>query len=119
VFDSARTPGPYSFRYWVDEVTPPRLRLLARRVPAGGTAVVSATDTGAGVDPQSVRAVVDGTVRVASVSGGRVRVPLADLGRGRHVLEVRVSDYQEAKNSENVPLVMPNTAVLKTTVVVR
>jgi hypothetical protein len=31
----------------------------------------------------------------------------------------RASDYQEAKNMENVPPILPNTATLRVTVVVR
>src|SRR5581483_10039247 len=51
VFDSpgARS-GTFTFRYWVNDVTPPRLRLRSTR----GSIMVSATDTGAGVDPASI-----------------------------------------------------------------
>ena len=44
------------------------------------------------------------------------RVPLA---KGRHKLVVVASDYQETKNMENVPPILPNTATLRTTLVVR
>jgi hypothetical protein len=33
----------------------------------------------------------------------------ANLSPGRHRLSLRVSDYQEEKNSESVPGVLPNT----------
>ena len=48
-------------------------------------------------------------------SHGRVRIPLAGIGSGRHSLTVTVSDFQETKNMENVPLVLPNTRVFATT----
>jgi hypothetical protein len=38
--------------------------------------------------------------------------------KGRHKVVVTASDYQEAKNMENVPPILPNTATLRTTVVV-
>ena len=39
--------------------------------------------------------------------------------RGRHQIVLSVSDYQEAKNMEDVPPILPNTARLATTVTVR
>jgi len=39
--------------------------------------------------------------------------------KGRHSLVVTASDYQEAKNMENVARILPNTRTLVTSVVVR
>ena len=45
-------------------------------------------------------------------------MPVASLGTGRHRLVVGVSDYQEAKNMEDVARILPNTRVLRTSFVV-
>jgi subtilisin family serine protease len=119
VFDTKATAGPFRFRFWIDDTSPPKLRLLATRLRVGSTLLVSATDAGAGVDPQSIRATVDGVSRQIRFSRGRVRVSLDGVGKGRHSLEVRVADFQELKNNENVPLVLPNTRILKARFVVR
>ena len=39
--------------------------------------------------------------------------------RGRHTLVLSVADYQETKNMEDVPPILPNTATLHATVTVR
>jgi hypothetical protein len=39
--------------------------------------------------------------------------------KGRHKVVVHASDYQEAKNMENVPPILPNTATLRVNVLVR
>jgi hypothetical protein len=39
--------------------------------------------------------------------------------KGRHSVVVHASDFQETKNMENVPPILPNTATLRATVVVR
>ena len=66
--------GRYRLRYWVNDLRPPRIRLLTRRVAAGRpTLAVQARDTGAGVDPFSLlvayRTVVLGAIAYDSSSG--------------------------------------------------
>jgi hypothetical protein len=39
--------------------------------------------------------------------------------KGRHTFVLRVSDYQETKNMEDVPPILPNTATLRAAVTVR
>ena len=58
VFDtrSAAEAGPFTFRYWMNDITPPTLRVTSTR----GAIVVSATDAGSGVDPSSISATLDG-----------------------------------------------------------
>ena len=113
VFDSPSRAGAgkFTFRFWIDDRTPPRIRLPATRVrPAGITVAVS--DGGAGVDPTLLRADIDGTFAAVSYSRrtGRAFVSLAEpLRRGRHRLVFRASDHQETKNNENVPRILPNT----------
>jgi subtilisin family serine protease len=113
VFDtrSAGQAGPFTFRYWVNDVTPPKLRAFVKR----RTIVVSATDAGSGLDPATLSVTVDGrTVATHGKVGVKIKAT-----KGRHKVVVTASDYQEAKNMENVPQILPNTATLRTTVVVR
>jgi subtilisin family serine protease len=121
VFDSrARAgAGPFTFRFWVDDASPPTLRLLTASVRSGGTLIASAKDRGAGVDPRAVFATVDGTPRPAVYSNGRVRIALRSLSPGRHRLVLQVSDHQESKNMENVARILPNTATLAVSFSVR
>jgi hypothetical protein len=46
-------------------------------------------------------------------------IPTATLGAGQRHVTVTASDYQEAKNMEDVGPVLPNTRVLHTTVTLR
>jgi subtilisin family serine protease len=122
VFDSPTRAGAgrFQFRFWLDDAAPPRVRLLTSSVRARGTLLASAVDRGAGVDPRAVFAQIDGgPLLTASFRGGRVRIPVGGLRRGRHRLLLQVSDRQEAKNMENVPRILPNTATLAASFTVR
>jgi len=114
VFDtrSSAGAGPFTFRWWVNDVTPPHLKI----VPTRGRIVVSATDAGSGVDPSSIVAQLDGKTVGARYGAGRITIGAA---KGKHALLLRVADYQEAKNMEDVAAILPNTATLRTTVTVR
>jgi len=115
VFDTAQASGaPFSFRYWVNDHTPPKLRITSLR----GAIVVSATDAGSGVDPVSIAATLDGKLVRTTWSPRASTVTIA-AAKGRHALKLSVSDYQETKNMEDVGPVLPNTATLKKSVVVR
>ena len=105
--------GPFTFRYWVNDTRPPRLRLLPSRP---GTVTVSITDAGSGVDSRSIRVTLDG--RTVPVHFSRGRVVLA-AAAGSHQLVVTASDHQELKNMEDVAKIKPNTATLERTVHVR
>jgi subtilisin family serine protease len=122
VFDSATRAGAgrFTFRFWVDDTTPPRLRLVTPSVRAGGSLVVAATDGGAGVDPRSIFVRLDrGALRLPGYRDGRIRIPLGRLSPGRHRLTLQVSDHQEAKNMENALRILPNTTVLTASFTVR
>ncbi len=122
VFDSPTRAGAgrFRFRFWIDDRTPPRVRLLTRSVRRGGTVLASATDRGAGVDPGSIFMRLDGgQLQEAAFRNGRVRIATASLRPGRHRLTLHVSDYQESKNMENALRIFPNTRTLTTTFVVR
>jgi len=54
----------------------------------------------------------------AVATHGKVGIT-SKLTKGRHKVVVHASDYQEAKNMENVPPILPNTATLTVTVTVR
>ena len=107
VFDStARSSrGRFVFRFWVG--------LSAR----GGVLKLSVRDGGAGVDPDSIGAAIDGRGRSVEYSDGLARI--FGVSRGKHSLVFRVADYQETKNMEDVGPVLPNTRTLRTTIVVR
>jgi subtilisin family serine protease len=116
VFDtlSAATAGPFTFRLWVDDSAPPTAQLLTRTSRANGTLAVAVTDAGSGVDPESVKATIDGSSAVVSYGSGRANVSLGSrVGPGRHTLVLQVSDYQEEKNSESVLGVLPNTRTFR------
>jgi subtilisin family serine protease len=119
VFDtpSGSPPGAYTFRFWIDDATPPSVRIASR----GRTVLrVAVADKGSGLDAHSLAVTVDGRrFTRAKLAAGAVRVPLQGLRRGRHTLRVTVSDRQEAKNMENVGPILPNTRTLTTSVVVR
>jgi hypothetical protein len=121
VFDSATRAGAgrFGFRFWVNDVTPPTLRMRTRTVPAGTPVRVGATDRGSGVCPQLITATIDGRSVRATFKGGVVSISTSGLAAGRHRLKLRVSDYQETKNTENVPGVLRNTRTLQTTITIR
>jgi subtilisin family serine protease len=114
VFDTApgKQPGPFTFRFWVGDRTPPRLQVRS----TAGAIVVAATDAGSGVDPTSLSATVDGRGVTPSWHDGLMTIRATP---GRHALVVHAADYQETKNMEDVGPVLPNTATLRATVTVR
>ena len=104
--------GPFQFRFWVNDTKPPTLRVVSG---APGTITVAITDGGSGVDPRSLSATVDGhNVRVRYQDGKAV----VHADPGARDLVVTASDFQEAKNTEDVTRIKPNTATLTRTVVV-
>jgi subtilisin family serine protease len=121
VFDSPGRAGAgrFTFRFWVNDVTPPTLRLRSRTTPRGQPLIVSALDRGSGVNPELVSATVDGRRASATYVRGVVRIATRNLAPGTHRLRLRVSDYQETKNTENVARILPNTRTLTTTFTVR
>jgi len=122
VFDSATraSAGRFTFRYWVNDVTPPTLRLRTGSVARKQPVRIAASDAGAGVYPQSIVVLVDGSPQSGvTYRDGVIRVPTFRFAPGTHRLSVRVSDYQESKNTENVARILPNTRTLAATFRVR
>jgi subtilisin family serine protease len=123
VFDttSRRAAGPFAFRFWINDTSPPAVRLLTRAVARGNVLLLSVRDRGSGVDPSTLLAIVDGGFHrvVWDKAHGLVAVRIPTLGRGSHKLVFTVSDYQEAKNNENAGTTLPNTRRLSATFSVR
>jgi hypothetical protein len=105
----------------VDDAVAPRLSLSSRTVSSRGRISIAARDSGSGIDPRSIVARVDGRLVQARYlrRAGAIVVPAGGLARGRHRLDVLVSDHQEAKNMENALRILPNTARLRAAFVVR
>jgi subtilisin family serine protease len=98
--------GRFTFRMWQGDTRRPVVRVLGVR---GRTLQLRVTDAGSGVDPTALSARVDGQERAVSYASGLVRVSLAGLRSGRHSLSFSAADFQEVKNNENVPGILPNT----------
>ena len=107
VFDTPAggTPGAFTFRFWVNDTTPPRVRLLRQHT---GTIRLAVADAGAGVDPGSIDVKVDGRSG-HEYTFARGILTIRGVARGAHRLVLTVADYQEPKNMEDVGPVLPNT----------
>ena len=121
VFDTptGTRPGKFTFRYWVNDKTPPSVALAGRTVTAAAGLRLAVTDAGSGVDPSTLRATVDGKPRAVAYAGGRARIALKGVAPGTHQVTVVVSDVQESKNNENTGPVLPNTTTFRATFRVR
>jgi hypothetical protein len=123
VFDTRnrRAAGRFTFRFWVNDTSPPVVRLLSRTVPRGKLLLLRVTDRGSGVDPSTLLAQVDGKYRrlVWDRAHDLVGVRIPTLAPGTHKLVFGASDYQESKNNENDTAILPNTRKLTTSFEVR
>jgi hypothetical protein len=111
--------GKYLLNAWVNDLTPPFVRILTTRVSAGRPLIVAqAVDLQSGVDPLSLVINYDGALVGASdydpstglvVFGIPTAAPKFKPGKTRLVM--RASDYQEAKNINTIgDAIYPNTA---------
>jgi minor extracellular serine protease Vpr len=117
-FTGKRLAGPYLLRSWVNDVTPPSLKLLTTRVAAGRPTIVARSlDTQSGVDPLSLtigyKGVLVGAASYDPISGIAV-FPLPasapTLKTGKITLGLESSDFEEAKNVDTTgTAIMPNT----------
>ncbi|MBV8256431.1 MAG: S8 family serine peptidase [Actinobacteria bacterium] len=110
--------GRYELRSWVNDVTPPSLRLLTTTVSTGRpTLVLKTLDSQSGVDPYTVQVSYLGeTVGIGAYDPvtGIATVPLPEgmpaLRKGVLHLHLVSSDYQESKNVETTGNdIKPNT----------
>jgi subtilisin family serine protease len=113
VFDTRgkSTAGPFTFRLWIDDTTPPTAKLLTPLVSGSGELRVAVNDAGSGIDPTSLAARLDNAKTQFSYSSGVVSVDLNGLSKGKHTLQLTVADFQETKNMETYGSVLPNTRV--------
>jgi subtilisin family serine protease len=114
VFDtpSGGHPGAFRFRFWVNDVTPPTVALLTKRVRHGTPIRFRVIDTGSGVDTSTLTvATTDGAglVKTYDPATGIVAVDSAPLHAGTYRFTITVSDFQESKNMESTGPVLPNT----------
>ncbi len=124
--DSGRDPftgqslaGTYVLRAWVNDLQPPLLGLITRRVSSGRpTLALRVVDLGSGVDPFSL-VIGYGRVLVAAAAydheTGVALFPIPGdapgLRAGKRRLDASGADFQEAKNVDSVgDDLLPNTA---------
>ncbi|MGH3010171.1 MAG: S8 family peptidase, partial [Gaiellaceae bacterium] len=121
VFDTPTTqgPGPFTFRFWINDTTPPSIRLLTRSVTRGQPIRLAVGDSGSGVDRSSLAAVVAGARPHFTYAHGILSIATGSLPVGHERLTVIASDWQEEKNMEDVGPVLPNTRVLRAAVTIR
>ena len=122
-FTNTPQKGKYLLNAWINDLTPPSVRVLTTRVTAGRPLIVAqAVDTGSGVDPLSLVINYSGALVGASAydpTTGLIvfGIPAAapKLKPGKTSMITMVSDYQEAKNINTVgDSIYPNTRFLLT-----
>jgi subtilisin family serine protease len=111
VFDTptGKRPGAFRFRFWVNDTTPPTIKLLTRTVTAGKPIRLALHDAGAGVDRHSISVYLGHRYMRYSFSHGTLSVPTSKTRSGRVLLTVQAADRQELKNMEDIGPVLPNT----------
>ena len=122
VFDTpaGAHPGPFTFRFWINDTTPPTVSLATHVVQSAQPLRMRITDRGAGVDPTSIEVTADDKLAAHHFASGVLTVPVEHLSAGTHRLKVVVADYQETKNMEDVLNgATPNTRTFTTTFIVR
>jgi len=125
IFTDRRLAGQYVLRAWVNDVNPPLVLPVTRRVAAGRSTIVVRVIDGifrpeSGVDPLSLaigyRGVLVGAAAYDQLAGLAVfALPqqAPPLRPGKTPTTVIASDFQEAKNTATVSEdVLPNTAVV-------
>jgi len=119
--------GKYLLNAWLNDVTPPAVRLLTTRITVGRPLIVAqAVDLGSGVDPLSLvinynKALVGASAYDPSsgliVFGIPTAAPKFKAGKTSSVISA--SDYQESKNINTVGNdLYPNTTFLQTKITV-
>jgi hypothetical protein len=113
VVDSGRDPftgrslgGRYVLRSWVNDVKPPKVQLLTKRISAGRPTIVARiTDDKSGVDPLSMLLLFR-TLQIGATSWdpktGIAVFPIpretSPLPEGQGFMRIVASDFQESKN---------------------
>jgi minor extracellular serine protease Vpr len=119
--------GKYLLNSWVNDVTPPFVRLLTTRVTAGRPLIVAqAVDLGSGVDPLSLvvsynKALVGASAYDPATGLIVFGIPAAapQFKPGKTTALVLASDFQESKNINTVGnSIFPNTTFLSSKITV-
>jgi subtilisin family serine protease len=114
--------GPYVLRSWINDLRPPKVELLTRRISAGRPTIVARiTDAKSGVDPfsllllfgsgfESSVARFDPATGIAAFSIPR---EAPQLSSGPAFMRIVASDFQETKNISDTESAspMPNTRI--------
>jgi hypothetical protein len=117
-FTGQAFPGQYLLRTWVDDLTPPAMRLLSTRVAAGRpTLAARTTDSQSGVDPLSIVVGYNNIVLGAAAYDPASGVALFPIPAnapafkaGKRAATLSASDFQETKNVNTIGTnVLPNT----------
>jgi hypothetical protein len=111
LFTGRSLAGRYTLRSWINDVRPPTVRLVTRRVSTGNpTVVAKITDAKSGVDPHSLQlffgpsadrlesvgaTLFDPATGIAAFSIPR---EAQELNAGLQFMRLVASDYQESKN---------------------
>jgi minor extracellular serine protease Vpr len=111
LFNGRSLAGPYTLRSWINDVRPPTVRLITRRVSTGNpTVVAKITDAKAGVDPHSLQLFFGPTAERLESVGATLFDPATgiaafsipreaqELDAGPQFMRLVASDYQESKN---------------------
>jgi minor extracellular serine protease Vpr len=113
--------GRYVLRSWIDDVTPPKVKLLTTRLAAGRPSIVArVTDAKSGVDPLSLLLLYKTTQIPAhsfdpqtGIAVFQIPKDVTALTPGPSFMRLVASDFQEAKNvSTPGDEAMPNTRFL-------
>jgi hypothetical protein len=117
-FTGTALPGQYVLKSWVDDLRPPRVRLLTKRVTAGrSTLVAKVVDSQSGVDPLSLVIAYNriqlGAAAYDAVSGLAlfpIPTQAPPLLRVETHGTLSAADFQETKNVNTIGVnVLPNT----------
>jgi minor extracellular serine protease Vpr len=112
-------PGQYILRSWIDDLSPPSLRLVTTRIAAGRPMLVAiANDSQSGVDALSIVIAYNKVILGAAAydpPSGIVLFPIPAnapaLKAGKRAAILSASDYQETKNVNTIGQdILPNTA---------
>ena len=119
IFTGRSYAGRYVLRSWVNDVKPPRLQILTRRVTAGRPMLAArVTDRGSGVDPLSLVIEYRPQVLLGAAlydpSSGLALFPIPRTAPAFKVGKFRgaaqAADFQETKNVDQIgPNILPNT----------
>ena len=106
--------GPYRIHLWVDDVTPPHIRVLGQAFVGGRHVLrLHITDSGSGVNPGGVTASGEGFGRPPvdfDEATGIATINLDRLPPGRRLLRVQAPDLAETKDVLSASAGAANTA---------